>query len=122
MLRRPWPARVGRMCQLFTFLIYAEGVGIVSRACTRQENTPTLANNPGLKKDFIANLIYVYMYISVYMHMCMGAYRGQKRALSVLDLELQVVLSPLTWLLGTELGSSTGAKPSSPVRPLPPFL
>lgn len=34
--------------------------------------------------------MYVCMYVCISMHMCMGAYRGQKRALSVLDLDLQV--------------------------------
>lgn len=30
----------------------------------------------------------------------------QKRALNLLDLELEVVVSYLTWVLGTEFGSS----------------
>ena len=41
---------------------------------------------------------YGYVYVSA------GAQRGQKRVLCPLDLNLQEVISHLTWVLGTEFG------------------
>lgn len=38
------------------------------------------------------------------MRVC--AHRSQMRASDPLELELEVVVSPLMWVLGTELGSS----------------
>lgn len=37
---------------------------------------------------------------------CAGAFRGQNRILNLLELELQLVVSCLTWELGNDLGSS----------------
>lgn len=51
--------------------------------------------------------MYVCMCLHVYV--CTrhaGAFRGQKKVLTLLELELQVVISPLTRILGTEHGSS----------------
>ena len=41
------------------------------------------------------------MYIYVCVH---GAYGHQKRVSETLELEMQVVMSCLTWVLGTNLG------------------
>ena len=41
----------------------------------------------------------------VCIHKC-SAQGDQKRASDPLELELEVVVSPLMWVLGTELGSS----------------
>lgn len=41
-----------------------------------------------------------------YVHMSAGVHRDQERALDPLKLELQVSYDHLTWVLGTELGSS----------------
>lgn len=35
--------------------------------------------------------------------MCANAFRGQQRASGPLALELQVIVSPLTWVLGADL-------------------
>ena len=37
------------------------------------------------------------------MHMCMGASRGQKKLSDPLNLELQVIIGYLMWVLGIEL-------------------
>lgn len=49
----------------------------------------------------IFNVLYlcICVYIWVYVHMRVGAYGGFS------ELELQVVVSSLQWVLGTELGS-----------------
>lgn len=49
------------------------------------------------------------MYVSVcgYMHMHADACKSQKRVLKPAELGLQKVLSPLTWVLGTGLLSSS---------------
>lgn len=39
------------------------------------------------------------------MHMHAGAWRGQKRASALLELEFEVVLRCLTWVVGAKLGS-----------------
>lgn len=38
--------------------------------------------------------------------MCTGTHRDQQRVLGTLELEIQVVVSHVTWVLGTEAGSS----------------
>lgn len=38
-------------------------------------------------------------------HVNAGAPRGQQEALDSLELELQAIVSRLTWVLGTELGT-----------------
>lgn len=54
--------------------------------------------------------VYVCVYIDTYT-IC-SAHRGQKRVLQFLKLELQVVMSQLTWMLGTKL-SSSGRAPTT---------
>lgn len=51
-------------------------------------------------------LNYPYMCLSGYgyVYVSAGAQRGQKRVLGSLDLNLQEVISHLTWVLGTEFG------------------
>lgn len=49
--------------------------------------------------------IFMYMYLSV-CHMCVDASGDQKRVSDFLGLELQVIVSHLAWVLGTELESS----------------
>lgn len=39
----------------------------------------------------------------MYMHLCVCACRGQKRVPGSLDLELEVAVSHLMWMLGIEL-------------------
>ena len=57
--------------------------------------------------DFIFNYVYVYLCLCVgYVHMSAGTCGDQKRASGHLELELQVVLSHLTWVLGNELWCS----------------
>lgn len=51
------------------------------------------------RKDFFDLFIFMYMYMSV------DALRDQKKVLDSLELELQTVLSCLSWVLGTKLGS-----------------
>ena len=45
----------------------------------------------------------------MFAHMCAGACRCQKRIWDPLNLESQVTVSHLTWVLGTKLGSSLRA-------------
>lgn len=58
-----------------------------------------------LSDDFI---LYLCGCVSegVYMHVCVSVHGDQKRALDLVELEFQVVVSYLIWLTGTELGSS----------------
>lgn len=49
--------------------------------------------------------IFMHMYLSV-CHMCVDASGDQKRVSDFLGLELQVIVSHLAWVLGTELESS----------------
>ena len=58
-------------------------------------------------------LLFYYRFICicacVYVNACheyVGAWRGQKRALDLLDLELQAIVSHLKQVLGTEVGST----------------
>jgi hypothetical protein len=41
-----------------------------------------------------------------YVHLCVATSEVQKRSSDPLEIELQVVVSHLTWVLGTELRSS----------------
>lgn len=41
--------------------------------------------------------------------MCVSTHVGQKTALDPLELEIQVVVSHLTWILGTKMEFSIGA-------------
>lgn len=49
-----------------------------------------------------------------------GAHRGQKMVSDVLELELQIVVSCLDWMLGTELGSSSKAVCTSNCQAISP--
>lgn len=49
------------------------------------------------------------MFVNRYAFMNTSSYRGQKRALDFVELELQAVRSCQTWVLGTELRSSARA-------------
>jgi hypothetical protein len=49
--------------------------------------------------------MYVYMCMNVHC-VCLVAHRGQKREADLLEWELQAVVSHLTWVLRTDLGSS----------------
>jgi hypothetical protein len=53
----------------------------------------------------------VYMYVCgwVYVHVSVGAQGAQQRASHSLELELQVVVCHLVWILGSKLVSSTRA-------------
>lgn len=65
---------------------------------------------------------YLHMCVCVHGHMGTNAYGGQKGASEFLDLEFQVVVCHLMWVLRAELGSSLtlAAEPSvqPPVMPL----
>jgi len=54
------------------------------------------------KKRFL--FIHVHAFGSILLCLC-GAHKGQKRASDLLELELQVVVGCLMWVLGTELRS-----------------
>ena len=47
--------------------------------------------------------MYIRVCLCYVNGMCEGTYGGQKRALEPLELELQVVVSYLTWVLGWNL-------------------
>lgn len=64
---------------------------------------------------------YVYVCVCVceeMLYRSAGAQRGQKRAVDALELELLVVVSHPTWVLGIELQPS--AKAAQTFRPSPP--
>ena len=46
-----------------------------------------------------------FICLCIYVHAC-GTYRGQKRISDPLELELQVVMSCLIWVQGTEIKPS----------------
>jgi hypothetical protein len=50
--------------------------------------------------------MYIYMHMTVYVHMHSDACRSQKKVLDPLELELQTVVNSWKWVLGTELKSS----------------
>lgn len=56
-------------------------------------------------KEIMCTCVSVYRYV----HMSAGACKGQKKASNFLQLELWVVVSCLTWVMGTGLGSSVRA-------------
>lgn len=60
----------------------------------------------------------MYVCTSVFQYVCVsaGVLDGWKKALDPLELELQSVVSFLTWVLGTELRFSVGALCSISVR------
>ena len=57
-------------------------------------------------KDYI--MLIMYMDREVYAHE-RSAHRGQEKAPDLLELELQMVVSHLVWVLEIELGSSARA-------------
>jgi hypothetical protein len=50
--------------------------------------------------------VFIYLYVCMYVHVCVGGRVGQKKVPDPLELELQAVVSCPTWVLETELGSS----------------
>jgi hypothetical protein len=68
--------------------------------------------------SYYRNPLHIYMfvfnYVSIHLWECIC--REQKKALDPLELELQSVVSFLTWVLGTELRFSVGALCSISVR------
>lgn len=54
-----------------------------------------------------------FNFVSLFLSLYIYSHRGQKRAPDPLELELRVVVSSLTWVLGTELLFFTTA--SSPL-------
>lgn len=69
---------------------------------TRKEGKTGVSNN--FRKRFLNFKLCVYMY--VYVHECRCPQRTE--ASDPLEVRLQVVVSHLTWVLGTDLGSSGG--------------
>lgn len=59
-----------------------------------------------LQIDFKEKFNFIYAYVCIYLNVCFGICGDQKRKLSPLELELLGVLSCMTWVLGTKLGSS----------------
>lgn len=66
----------------------------------RQTDRKTLLS---LKRFIIFNYAHLYVSVWVCTGVSAGTLRGQKRALDPLELELQVVRSHPTWVLGTKL-------------------
>lgn len=62
------------------------------------------------------------MSVSGYVHMCAGACGGQKRAIDLQELELQVFKNHPMWVLGTELWSPARAAPTLNHRAVPQLL
>lgn len=52
--------------------------------------------------DFFGDLDCVYVCVSMCNHAHAGTYRGQKRPLDLLDLEVRAVVSRPMWVLGIE--------------------
>lgn len=75
----------------------------------------TLSWNPGLLFFAACTDIrfLISSYVCMYLPMSAGRPGGQKRVLHWLELDLQMVMSCLTWVLGTELVYSVRAKGSS---------
>lgn len=64
-------------------------------------NVQILFTTTSLDIILITTLKHLFVYLSIYVSLCVFAdvYRGQKRVLDPLELE---VVSCLTWVLGTE--------------------
>lgn len=58
-----------------------------------------------LQIDLKVRFNFIHVYVCMYLNVCLGIHGDQKRKLDALELELLRVLSCLTWLLGTKLGS-----------------
>lgn len=58
--------------------------------------------------------LYLFLCVSVHVHMCTGAQGGRKRMLGVPQLELHVAVSSLMWELGAKLWSCANALHSEP--------
>lgn len=54
-------------------------------------------------------ICFVFMCVCVFAYVHVGAHRSEKKVLGPLELELQVALSYVLWVLRTELGSSARA-------------
>lgn len=57
-------------------------------------------------KNLVSLFLNVCLRVCEYMHVHKGTQGDQKKALDLLALVLQAVVSPALWVLGTELGSS----------------
>lgn len=67
--------------------------------------------------------LYLFLCVSVHMHMCAGAQGGRKRMLGVPQLELHVAVSSLMWELGAKLWSCTReSSKCSSLRAISPTL
>lgn len=62
--------------------------------------------------------VFVYVCVCLYLHVGADALGGQKRATNPLELELQAVMSCLTWVLGAEPVSSGRAQAHFSTEPL----
>lgn len=74
-------------------------------------------------KCMFITLIFNYMYVNVcgYVFMCVDTCRGQKMAPDSFKLELQVAVSHLLWVVGTEFEFSGKAASSlDHLEPPPP--
>lgn len=58
-----------------------------------------------LQIDLKERFNFIYVYVCMYLNVCLGIHGDQKRKLDPLELEFLGVLSCLTWVLGTKLGS-----------------
>lgn len=52
-------------------------------------------------------VLYLCLCLCEYVHLYAGVFGGEERQLNPLELELQVVIKPRDWVLGTALWSST---------------
>lgn len=64
--------------------------------------------------------VSVYVYARVYAHIGTSACKGQKRISGHVELELQLVVSLLTWVLSTKLQSPERAASALPYRAISP--
>lgn len=65
-------------------------------------------------------LVYMYVYMPISMslhHVCPCACRGRRKVSDLLELEMQVVVSCLIWLLVTEPGSSVSTASTLATEP-----
>lgn len=66
-----------------------------------------LCKRIGILKRFLISFNYFYVYICGCVHMNASAHGVQKRTVDLHELELQVVVNFLTWVLGRKIGSFT---------------
>lgn len=71
---------------------------------------PALTGPPGGPGSGIFKLDILHVHVSLCMRVSSGSHRGQKRASHPPDLEMKLMTSHPTWVLGTETGSSEEQK------------